>query len=79
MREELPTLELWFDEISDSEGDLVLTAPDSEHRARFTILDEKVEVDGKEQTKYKIDDDMGANFIKLSFQSLSSVFCSSAD
>ncbi|MGR4988775.1 hypothetical protein ACPV3U_04270 [Vibrio rotiferianus] len=78
-REELPTLELWFDEISDSEGDLVLTTPDSEHRARFTILDEKVEVDGKEQTKYTIDDDMGEKFIKLSLQSLSSVFCSSAD
>ncbi|KNY44992.1 hypothetical protein AKG94_12610 [Vibrio harveyi] len=79
MREELPTLELWFDETSDSEGDLVLTTPDSEHRARFTILDEKVEVDGEEQTKYTIDDDMGEKFIKLTMQSLSSVFCCSAD
>lgn len=79
IREELPTFELWFDEISDSEGDLVLTTPDNEHRARFTILDEKVEVDGKEQTKYTIDDDMGEKFIKLSLQSISSVFCSSAD
>ena len=76
-REELPTLELWFDEISDSEGDLVLTTPDTEHRARFTILDEKVEVGGEEKTKYTIDDDMGVKFIKLSFQSLSSVFSSS--
>jgi hypothetical protein len=74
IRKELPALELWFDEISDSEGDLVLTTPESEHRARFTILDKKVEVDGKEQTKYTIDDDMGGTFIKHSFQSLSSVF-----
>ncbi|OOE83493.1 hypothetical protein BZG73_11585 [Salinivibrio siamensis] len=77
MSEELPAFELWFDEISDNEGDLVLTTPDSEHRARFTILDEKVEVDGKKQTKYTIDDDMGERFEKLSFQSLSSFFCSS--
>lgn len=76
-REYLPTLELWFDEVSDSEGDLVLTTPDTEYRARFTILDEKVEVDGKERTKYTIDDDMGAKFITLSFQSLKSVFSNS--
>ncbi len=76
-RKELPTLELWFDEISDSEGDLVLTTPNTEYRARFTILDDKVEIDGKERTKYTIDDDMGKRFITFSFQSLSSVFCNS--
>ncbi|WP_417526372.1 hypothetical protein [Marinomonas shanghaiensis] len=74
MREELPTLELWFDEISDNEADLVLSTSQSEHRARFTILAKKEEVDGKERTKYTIDDDMWKKFITLSFQLLSSVF-----
>lgn len=73
IREELPTLELWFDEISDREGDLVLSTSQTEHRARFTILDEKEEVDGKEKTKYTIDDDMGKKFIIFTFQLLSSV------
>lgn len=69
IREDLPTLELWFDEMSNVEGDLVLTAPDTEHRARFKIRDDKVEVDGKEQTLYSIDDDMGQTFIRNSFSS----------
>ncbi|CAH8221046.1 hypothetical protein VAEU17_4280205 [Vibrio aestuarianus] len=30
----------------------MLTTPDTEHRSRFTTLDEKVEVDGTERTKY---------------------------
>ncbi|MCX8904290.1 hypothetical protein [Vibrio parahaemolyticus] len=73
-RDELPTLELWFDEVSDSEGDLVLTTPDTEHRARFTILEEKVEIDGEEKTKYSIDNDMGKEFINCSFQATHSIF-----
>lgn len=58
------TLELWFDELSDTEGHLVLKSPDVDYKAKFTILDEEIEIDGKKQTKYTIDDDMGASFIK---------------
>jgi hypothetical protein len=69
-REDLPTLELWFDEVSSAEGDLVLTTPDTEDRARFKILDDKKKVDGKEQIRYSIDDDMGRAFIRKCFSSL---------
>ncbi|QUM76177.1 hypothetical protein HWV00_08060 [Moritella sp. 24] len=68
-RDDCPTLELWFNETSDTEGHLVMTTPETEHKARLIIHDKKIEVDGEEKTKYTIDDDMGVTFIKNCFES----------
>ena len=72
-REELPTLELSFQEITPNEGDLILTTPNTEYRAHV-VIDGKVGINGENKFKYSIDKDLGKVFREHSFRTLELIF-----
>ncbi|WP_107352785.1 hypothetical protein [Shewanella algae] len=60
-------LELFFEEISNNEGHLILKTSDSVFRSHFIILDDdnsKNDSNSNPEVKYTIDDDMGTRFLQ---------------
>ncbi len=78
-REGVAKFELWFDELADNKGDLVLVAGEVEHRARFAMSNEKIDANGDRQIKYQIDNDLGEKFKAQAYQLFSEAFASSKE